>query len=244
MANTTNGLRFISTAALLCAASIINAAPVTFATFDQANLSQTPWTFTNPAGTASKATFSATAQVIFRFNANIGVIASALGDQAATAVLSLESPGTISPNAANIGLGQIIQPGLDGTLTFTRNSDSANLLTVSFSDAIIGGFNNGNGAAFQASEASAVGQVLFSSGFLTFSPAAADDLVVNLTALSQQLQIAADNQFRSFTATGGGSFSSDPGPHGPEFVPEPASMALLGGGLASLAFAARRRKAL
>jgi hypothetical protein len=232
------GIRLMSVAALFCAAATLSAAPITFANFTQVNLSATPWTFTNPLGAPADSNFSASTQVNFSFNNLLpGLSPLVIGNQLATATLSLTGP--ITPVANNFG-GFLQQRGINGTLTFIRNSDLSNLLTVMFSDAALSGFNNANGAAFVASEASAIGTVTFSSDYLLFAGSSADDMSISLTALVPVLQIGDNGQIRSFAATGGGQFSSDPGPTGP--VPEPASLAMLGSGLLALGIAVRRPK--
>ncbi len=202
---------------------------VTFATFQQVNLSSTPFVFTN-SGTSGTFTTAATA-VKFNFSGISGIAGTDLsGTQNATITITATTSTAVSGtgSAAN-PFNQVID---FGTITITRttaategNGSRTNLLTVNFSDspASING-RNGSGS-FGGSDPT----VTFTSDFMDFSATTARDFAIALTSITPAL--AKSGSFlRSFQATGSGQFDSDPTPGGlgSTSAPELNSMTLMG----------------
>jgi hypothetical protein len=167
----------------------------------------------------------------------MGLPAALMGPQQAQLTLTLSSP--LAPNATPFG-PFIQQLGLNGTLRMRRLVPYLgldNLLTASFGNAAVSGTQNAGNAVFHGSDHddTFAGSLVFSSDFINFSLAltSEEDFAIALSSLTPGLRIAPDGQLRSFRAAGSGTFSAEPVPTGP--IPEPASMALLGGGLLALA---------
>ena len=121
-----------------------------------------------------------------------------------------------------------------GTISFLRASDSANLLTLTFSGATLAG-GGGSGALFGSTPG---GTVTYTSDFLDFTGQSAGDFSLALSGITPGFGAS----FWSGDSTG--TFASDSG-GGPNVVPEPGTwtMMILGfGGVGALM--RRRRQAL
>lgn len=123
----------------------------------------------------------------------------------------------------------------DGTLSFLRVSDNANLLTVSFTDATLTG--GGSAGAFFDSEPG-VGTIVYTSDFLDFSASTAEDFSLSFSALSSAFGSA------SWTADATGTFASNSHEQPGGFIPEPASWAMMILGFGGVGCVVRRRRHL
>jgi PEP-CTERM motif len=161
--------------------------------------------------------------------------------------------GTVSAAATALGSGIFVQPVASGSFSFLSTSDitigsttyaaGSNLLTGTFSNASI--FGSGTSGSLSGSTV-LPGTLTFSSAFLNFAVTDDRDFAISLTQISPALAALAGQSLNSFTAFGGGSFSSEPAPQfdPPPGVPEPSSWALLLAGMGLVGLAIRRRRAL
>ena len=202
---------------------------VTFAQFSEdPSAPQNSFVFTNAASGSS---FTASSvPVIFSYLAGFG---APVGPQQAT--LTINAPVTA---VATLSGRNLDQP-LGGTISFLRNSDNANLLTIVFTGDLLGK-GGARGGSVDASS-SAGDLVTFTSAFLDFSQTTARTLALALSGIDPGFSLNANGYLNSFAGDGAGSFSSSPFPR---TVPQPASLVLLGIGLLGVpAYRAARRKA-
>lgn len=202
----------VVTIAFGCAVSAF--AQDTFAQFDETQGNE-PFTFTN---NGTSATFSGTAMGNFTF------LLPGLPNTPQAVIITLSST---TFTQAETGGPLILQPidGSTNTLSFTRVSDGANLLTVTFTGSILG-FAGDNSATMSGN--TAMGDtVTFTSDFLNFSGTTERDMSVDLS-LDPAYTQNADGFLDNFTADLDGGFTATPDP---TVVPEPAVYMLLGVGM-------------
>jgi hypothetical protein len=118
----------------------------------------------------------------------------------------------------------------NGTITFLRQSDNANLLTVTFTNASLSG--DGTAASFLDGT-----NVTFTSAFLDFSNADLENFSLGFSQLTDEFGSAA------WTADSVGTFAAEgvEGPGGE--VPEPATWLMMILGFGGAGAALRRRRA-
>jgi PEP-CTERM motif len=123
-----------------------------------------------------------------------------------------------------------------GTMSFLRQGDNANLLTVTFGGALLFGIPGGGSATFLDSIPGA-GPVTFTSDFLDFSTSTERNFSLAFSGLT--------NPFGSpsWTADSDGTFASDSrtGPGGGP-VPEPATWGMMIVGFGGVGVLLRRRR--
>ncbi len=202
-------------------------AQATFAQFDESTNSGTePFTFTN---NGTSATFSGTVMGNFTF------LLPGLPTGPQSVTITLTSTALNPATAAGPFLFQPIDGGMN-TISFTRVSDGANLLTVTFTGTM-SGFDGDNSATLGANTAFG-DTVNFSSDFLDFSATTARNM-----SLTESLDPAytqnANGFLDDFTADLTGGFSATPNPL---VVPEPGSIALVSVGALGLIACGRRRR--
>jgi hypothetical protein len=223
---------FVTTLTLLACSVGIQAAPVTFGQFLGGGQN---YNFSNNG--VDPATFSANAQVLFAIDP-IVIVPVQLELNNATLTISATTSA-----AATVNGTQVVQGGLAGTITITRNTPFngfTNLLTVTFTNGTFSGELGGTSITLNASTPP-LNQVTFASDFFNFSPdTTARAFALSFSSVTPALAIGGDGQLASFAASGTGTFSAEPVP---TVVPEPGVMSLLGGGLGLIALARFRRRA-
>jgi hypothetical protein len=159
--------------------------------------------------------------------------------------------------AGSTSAGQLVQPVLSGTFSFVTTSAltigthhfnaGANLLSGVFGGAgthapTLGGADGGSSGSFTGSTEGGA-TVTYSSDFLDFSSTINRDFALNLTSINSVLSRTTGKALRTFKASAGGSFSSDPAPI-VTAIPEPTSWALmlLGIGVMGSTLRMRNRK--
>jgi hypothetical protein len=117
-----------------------------------------------------------------------------------------------------------------------------NLLSGTFSKAVLAGTLNGTTASFSDSSG-AGGAITYTSDVLDFDQTTARDLSLTFVSMSPKLTVGATNHlFSAFKGSSNGEFSSDDAPM-VVGVPEPASWTLALAGFGLIGFALRRRRA-
>jgi hypothetical protein len=231
------------------AASAAKGDLVTFANFNETVSSVKSFSFTN-TGTAPppNPTFTAvSAPVTFSYSGIDNLPSDLQPTQNATLTMTVIA----SDIATKVG-GTLFQP-LAGMITFTRDAPAmegaggkTNLLTVNFTanNSPMNGTSNGHSASLSTSSTSDT--VSFSSDFLDFSGSTETDLSIGFTSLSPALGINLVNNFlNSFSASGNGSFDSDPAPTvNQESLPEPSTYLLISAAAGVAVLIARLRHRL
>lgn len=240
------GFLVLATSAMLSAVAA-NAAPFTFAQFEQKNGVDTV-RLTN--GTGSTGSLQSINNPIVNFSFLLpGLQEAGLGMQ--DAYMGITGTVTTPATIVNIpGPKPIFQLVDSGTISFTRttpaslgpgNGFGTNLLTISFTNAMVTGTVGGTSGSLLASTPDSV--MTFTSDFMSFDHAIALDFAIALSSITGPglNRVSTLESLRAFTADSTGTFSSDPAPL--STVPEPAALGLMGLGLIGLAWRRRRKAA-
>ena len=213
----------VSTVLLGLATAGFAKADFTFAQFDQGSNFNSPFSFSNSGGA-----LIGTTQGNFTFL----VAGAPIGPQAATITLTSKAV-----TAAATGGSLIFQPidGPSNTLTITRVSDNANLLSLTFTGAL-GGISGATNASLSGST-SFGDTLIFSSDLLNFAGITTRGFQFNLHNMTAGLSKGGNGFLNSFAADSVGGLSSNVAPA----LPEPGSIALLGIGLVAAGAATRRK---
>ena len=163
--------------------------------------------------------------------------------------LFLFSGTSAAGNPADLSGGFLFQDLTSGSFSFTSSTNimvgshlylaGSNLLSGTF---VGGGIAGGNGATSGGVSASTSGgdTITYTSDFLNFSSTVSRDWALAFTAANPILaRASATSSLRTFRATTGGNFGSDPVPL--TFVPEPGVWAMLIAGLGLVGVQMRRR---
>ncbi|HLK57268.1 MAG TPA: hypothetical protein VKU00_11920 [Chthonomonadaceae bacterium] len=207
----------------------------TFAQFRESNNSVNAFSFTNTDSTAS-GFHVVSIPVEFSYGVNNGYNGNSTANIDAT--LTFSANVTAKPTA--LGGGFFSQDFTNVSMVFTANTPVnglTNLLTVS--NSTLSMFGKGNSASTD-SDVSTGDTVNFSSDFLIFSNTIDRDFALSFSSLQPGLSTDINGWLKSFTASGTGTFASEPAPF---YSPDGASLSLLSGGLLPLAgFALYRRR--
>lgn len=239
----------LALAVLLGLSASIQAAPVTFADFDQSNSTGSAndnlfsYTESGVAGSGGTATLSATSiPVTFYYSSVSGLPAALDGPQAATLTLTNVTTNqavTTEPFGATT-FAEDVFPAFPGTtvtdtLTLTRTTPFnglSNLLTLTFTGELLAGLN-GYTAQLTGQTASPFNDtVSYSSSFLNFGSPTAADYSLSFTSWTTTAdgngveQDTASSLLKSATAAGTGNFDVQSAPTVSSNVPEPAATAV------------------
>ncbi|HLK59371.1 MAG TPA: hypothetical protein VKU00_22615 [Chthonomonadaceae bacterium] len=205
----------------------------TFAQFRETNNSVNSFSFQDTGATSS---FHVTnIPVQFSYGVNNGYNGNSTANIAAT--LSFDATVSGKPT----GAGPFMQSFHLVDMVFTAVTPVnglTNLLTVD-TNSTFTLFGKGGSASTNADTAE--GDIVnFSSDFLIFNLTTERDYALSFSSLTPKLGLDINGWLKSFTASGTGTFASDPAPY---YTPDGASLSLLSGGLLPLAgFALYRRR--
>jgi hypothetical protein len=239
--------RFLAVAFALAilTASAAMATPVTFAQYLQQNGALQEWTI---ATSGTTTTVSASGAVFFLFSGVSGLPFS--GPESATFTLEATS-SQLGNCGVSCGAGDsFVQPGYTGTFSFidTGSDPGANLLSGTFAvtgspsttGAQFSSHIGSSGGSFDSSAtAGNLGQLVFTSDFVSLTNAIEEDASWSLSSLIPDFAVGtvtAGQAYPSdlFNAAGTGTFSYSA-------VPEPATFGLIGGALVGLGMLGRKR---
>jgi len=232
----------------MMSAVTVNAAPFTFAQYEQKTVADT-FQVTNGAGSTG------TIQSINNPVVNFSFLLPALQEAGfATQDAYFSLTGLITTPASII-----VQPGPDpfyqlidsGSISFTRTTAAAagtargartNLLTINFTNALLTGFAGGTSGSLLASTPDS--ELVFTSDFLDFNAAASLDFGIALSSITGGGlgRTSVTESARAFTADSTGTFSSDPRPYYVNEIPEPAALGLMGLGIMAVGLRRRAKK--
>jgi hypothetical protein len=254
----TAGAAALASALALGAAMPAQAAITTFATMSA--LTQDNIYFKNASTTnkSASATIYSIATSTATVPGSVGVKFSFINEGAAldTAVSGVNATFALSAattTAAQNAFGYLIQPGINGTFSLLSTTAitvgshtyaaGSNLLSATFTGAGIAGPKGSTSGSMDANNQNSGSTIVYTSDFVTFSPGASLDGAFSLTSITAALADvqAGTYALKTFKGDAGGSFSADPVPTA-NFVPEPASWALMLVGFGAVGGIARRRK--
>lgn len=146
--------------------------------------------------------------------------------------LDTVGPGLDDPVDAYLNIDASGSPW-DGTISFTRVSDGANLLTLTFTSATLAG-GGGSGALFGSTPG---GTVSYTSDFIDFTNANVGDFALSFSGITPGMSA------NFWTGDSTGTFAADVRGRGTE-VPEPATWAMMIIGFGGIGAVLRRRRTL
>lgn len=238
----------LSSCALVIIATIpALAAPVTFAQYVQVDGAQQQWTNVT-SGTTT--TITSSGSVFFSFSGISGLPFS--GPEAATFSFSATSNSIGNCGVSCAAGDSYVEPGFSGTFSFIDNgvAPGTNLLSGTF--AVLGDPATSGGefaghlgsgvASFTVS--SDLTQLVLTSAYVNLLNQIQEDASWSSSSFRPNFSVGTVTDRQAypspgpFTASGTGTFSADPGP---TLAPEPATFAMIGGGMVGLAFLLRRK---
>ncbi len=187
-----------------------HAGVVTFAQFDETG-GNAPFSFTN---TTTSATFSGTA------DGNFTLLIPGMPGTPQAATITLSSTTNAPAGSAGPFVDQPIN-GSTNTISFTRDSDGANLLTATFTGDLFG-FDSDKSASLTGST------VTLTSSVLDLSGATTPGLAITVSNINPALSIGPGGFLNSFAADLSGGFTADAYPTVIQATPEPATLVSLG----------------
>ena len=229
-------LLIFAAAALFSGNGLLQAAPTTFAQFFEL-FGTNDFVFHNMEEGATFNTIPGGSQVGFLFySANVpgsevtGVLPAGVQLATLTRTSTINTPANC--DAPCLAGSQVNQPIANTTITITRNSDNANLLTILALNSVLTGGIEGNASTSFGSDPPQT--VTFTSDFIDFGSTASRAYSVGYTSVVPSLHVGGNGFLQNFTAAGAGTFSAD------FVVPEPTSFLLIGTGLLAVALVSRR----
>jgi hypothetical protein len=228
-------------AALAVSAMPAHAATQTFAQFLQQTPGDRLFTYTKlDSGANKKAEIKATDIPVYFIFGALGLPADLTGLQNST--LTVDFVSNLGTTGTGSSRSQLFDSLTAGSISFVRTTAAAegngtrtNLLTVSFTNAQLDASQGDGAFTFKSTPGSSI---TFTSDFLDFSKVIEKDFSFSFSGSSPTFDAPLGSSSRSLTASGSGTFASEPLPS----VPEPASWAMMLGGFGLLGAALRTRK--
>ncbi|WP_277970640.1 PEPxxWA-CTERM sorting domain-containing protein [Sphingomonas echinoides] len=256
-----SGYRLAAVAALAVGATQASADVQTFATFSSISPTKNIRLVNSGTGASRTSDFdiyttsTATSTSVGATQVNFSFLQKGLSAVISNAVANFTLSAAATANEQAIAAGStLVQPTISGFMTFTSTqaitltspffatktfAAGANLLTVTFDGAMSGTKNGSNVNMGGSTEGG--NNIVFTSDFLDFSNVNNSDLTTSFSALTAGLGIDTNKSLKSFRATAGGQFSSDPAPLVLNVVPEPVTWVMMVTGFAMLGLAIRRQ---
>ena len=177
--------------------------------------------------------FDASSLIFFTFAPGLGTPYDGTPREATLTFTSTSS------TAGTSVAGNDTEGGFSGSFSIIDMLSGLNLLSATFGPSgAASGTDAGNTATFQDSTPPGT-EVVFTSDFLNFSGTTTEAFAISLSNVLPSITLDSNGFINSATGVGTGTFSAQPLPT--STTPEPATTAMIGGGLVGLSLLLRRR---